>query len=211
MRNETAKKLQMIFLYQNFGKEVGQVSEVNIIGESLVILWPCSDKMMDRRKETSEMRQSAGKMTRLQGKYERIFQSRVEGKCIGRDTGSYLQEEIIPVDLVCLVRCHGCSRPERAYTYSQPLSVTYKEDDEQYNIHLCKNCFLQREEGKAKRFHQALKAYQQEQRTRSTMEIGRGMHGITFEVLRTFQQERIRAKQLLAMAANAFVERVNCI
>ena len=37
------------------------------------------------------------------------------------------------------------------------------------------------------------------------MEISRGMHGITFEVVRTVQQERKRAKRLLAKAADALV------
>ena len=35
------------------------------------------------------------------------------------------------------------------------------------------------------------------------MEISRGMHGITSEVVRTFQKERMRAKALLVRAADA--------
>ena len=37
------------------------------------------------------------------------------------------------------------------------------------------------------------------------MEIRRGVHGITPEVVRTFRQDRIRAKTLPATAAGAFV------
>ena len=56
-----------------------------------------------------------------------------------------------------------------------------------------------------KHSQQALKEHQQQRRTRGTMEISRGMHGITFEVVRTVQQERERAKRLLAKAADALV------
>ena len=38
------------------------------------------------------------------------------------------------------------------------------------------------------------------------MEISRGMHGITFEVVRTFQSERLGAKKLSAKAADREVQ-----
>ena len=59
---------------------------------------------------------------------------------------------------------------------------------------VCKKCFFQTEEGKANRSNQFMKQYQQQRRTRSTMEISRGMHGITSDVIRTFQQERVRCE-----------------
>ena len=72
---------------------------------------------------------------------------------------------------------------------------------------ICENCSLHTEEGKANWSHQALKASQQQRRTRGTMEISGGVHGITFEVSRTFQQEKIRAKKLLAQAADALLRK----
>ena len=39
------------------------------------------------------------------------------------------------------------------------------------------------------------------------MEVSRGVPGITFEVITAFQQERVRAKMLMAKAADAFVRR----
>ena len=62
-----------------------------------------------------------------------------------------------------------------------------------------------REEGKTKWSHQASKAHQQQRRTRGTMESSRGMHGVTLEVVKIFQQERTRAKKFPAKAACAFV------
>ena len=82
-------------------------------------------------------------------------------------------------------RCHGCSGPERAYRYFQVFSVKNNEDAE-YTRDLCDTCFLQTEEGKAQWFHEALKAYQQQRRTRGSMEISRGVHAITFAVVSTF-------------------------
>ena len=41
--------------------------------------------------------------------------------------------------------------------------------------------------------------------TRGTMEIGPGMHGISIELVRTFQQDGVRARMLLAKAADALV------
>ena len=63
------------------------------------------------------------------------------------------------------------------------------------------------EEGKANWSHQSLKPYQQQRKTKGTMEISQGMHGNTFEVVTTFQQSRTRAKKLLAKAADAVVQR----
>ena len=39
------------------------------------------------------------------------------------------------------------------------------------------------------------------------MDISRGLHGITFEAVRTFHQERLRAEKLLTTAADALVWR----
>ena len=76
---------------------------------------------------------------------------------------------------------------------------------------MCNNYVVREQEGKTNWSHTVLKAHQQ-RRTRGTIEISRGMHGITFEWFRTFQQKKIRAKKLLAKVAGALVEeRSDCI
>ena len=83
----------------------------------------------------------------------------------------------------------------------QLLSVQVKDEREELTLDMWKKCFLQTEEGTANKTNQPLKTYHQQGKTKNTTEISRGMHGITFEVIMTFQQERIRAKKLLAKAA----------
>ena len=108
----------------------------------------------------------------------------------------------VAVDLAWLFRCHACSGAERTYTYFHLFSVKYEDEAKEYTSDVCRDCLLQAEEGKTNWSHQALKAYQQQRRTGGTVEFSRGMHGITFELVRTFQHERTRANKLEAKAAN---------
>ena len=86
------------------------------------------------------------------------------------------------------------------YKFCLLFSVKHK-----YTRDLCKCCILQTEEAKANWFDQTVKQCQH-QRRRMNVEIRRCMHGITFGVIRTFQQERVRAKKLLMKAADALVQ-----
>ena len=53
----------------------------------------------------------------------------------------------------------------------------------------CVRNFLQTDEGTSDRSHQALEAYIRQQMTRGTVEISGCLFGVSFELVRIFQQE----------------------
>ena len=114
------------------------------------------------------------------------------------ETRSHIQEVItgedvlewIPgapaVDVEWVLRCHGCSGPERTYKYFQLISVSQEVVSPDGRSH-------------------SEQDHQQQRSTRSMLEISRGVQGIIFEVITTLQRERARANELLGKAADAVV------
>ena len=117
------------------------------------------------------------------------------------ETWSYVQEEIkedvgewilgaAAVDVEWRFHRQGCSGPARTYEYFHLFSVQVKNEERSAP-------WIQAEEGKAIKTNAALRQCQHQRRTRGMLEMSRGGQGITSEVVRTFQRDGMRARQLL--------------
>ena len=120
-------------------------------------------------------------------------------KCLGRDqvpcAGGAYSRRSEGMDYPCsaedvdwLFRCNGCRGSERTDKYCQLFSVNHKGGT-WCTPENCVRNFLQTDEGTSDRSHQALEAYIRQQMTRGTVEISGCLFGVSFEVVRIFQQE----------------------
>ena len=219
---ETQERLQVTCLEEG---EVDQLQkDRETTGESLAFLKKNSDNTVVELCETPETRDESTCTQRLkdqQGKKSERISHVLRRSASEETTRCYVEEGIIvedveerifgaaAVDLEWRFRCHFCSGPERTYKYFEFFIAKFKEEDEEYTRDVCKKCLLKTEGGQVSWSHQALEVHQQQRRTGGTMEISRGLHGITFEVVRTFQQELIRANMVMAQASDTLVREVS--
>ena len=81
-----------------------------------------------------------------------------------------------------------------AVDLSVRTSASVQVKDEEHIMDLCKKCFRRK---KATRPRPIKKQHQQQGRTRGAMEISRGLHGLTFEVIKTFTARKGEGEEVV--------------